>query len=74
MRFFLILYIDGERSTVAFRRDGGGEGGEGASRPAVHFCQDPQHTGDKEALYQKPLGIQRKIRAISELLNKLLSC
>jgi hypothetical protein len=57
------LYPLMERS-VAYRRDGGGEGGEGASsRPAVHFCQDPQHTGgdNKEALYQKPSGIQRKI-------------
>jgi hypothetical protein len=64
-----------ERS-VAFRRDGGGEGGEGTSRPAVHFCQDPQHTGgdNKEALYQKPPGILRKILLpyLNFLINNFL--
>jgi hypothetical protein len=66
-----ILYIYIERDIVAYRRDGGGEVGEGtSSRPAVHFCQDPQHTGDKEALYQKPPGIQQ--RKILELLNNNL--
>jgi hypothetical protein len=61
-----------KETSVPLRRDGGGEGGEGtSSRPAVHFCQDPQHTGgDKEALYQKPSGIQRKILEL--LKNNLL--